>query len=313
VDDRLIAPESHAEMLDGRMYRTMGANQPHGTRHFEATGLFFGALAAGYAGAVDMLTRADEDSDAAPDLSVFPAVPDPKTGGRQLEEIAVEVLDTERMSHATDKVEKFAARGVRRLFAIRVAARKVYEWDHAHHDWTELAEDAVITDRCFRVPVPVKALVDRVLADDTVARALIARGNRVLVEALALGTPVVSTDCPGGPREILHDGAYGPLVPVGDAVALSRAMARMLDQPTAAGLLREAAQSYSVEACVARYLRLLEGLPDSTNIVVGNQIGKGTTRDIATVLGAVGGAYAEKKDRKKTKPHNMKKLKKKQE
>ncbi len=83
-------------------------------------------------------------------------------------------------------------------------------------------------------------------------------GN-VLVEAMAVGTPVVSTDCPGGPREILHDGAYGPLVPVGDAVALSRAMARMLDQPTAAGLLREAAQSYSVEACVARYLRLLEG------------------------------------------------------
>ena len=184
VDERLIAPESRAEMLDGRMYRTMGSNQPHGTRHFEATGLFFGALADGYAGAVDMLTRADEDSDAAPDLSVFPAAPDPTTGGRQLEEIAVEVLDTERMSHATDKVEKFAARGVRRLFAIRVASRKVYEWDHAHHDWTELAEDAVITDRCFRVPVPVKALVDRVLADDTVARALLARGNRVLVSAL---------------------------------------------------------------------------------------------------------------------------------
>ena len=184
MDDRLIAPESRAEMLDGRMYRTMGANQGHGTRHFEATGLFFGALADGYAGAVDMLTRADEDSDAAPDLSVFPAAPDPTTGGRQLEEIAVEVLDTERMSHATDKVEKFAARGVRRLFAIRVAARKVYEWDHAHRDWTELPDDAVIDDRCFRVPVPVKALVDRVLADDTVARALLARGNRVLVAAL---------------------------------------------------------------------------------------------------------------------------------
>lgn len=103
----------------------------------------------------------------------------------QVEEIAFEVLDTERLAHATDKVEKFAKRGVRRLFAVRVASRKVYEWDHAHHDWTELAEDAVITDRCFRVPVPVKALVDRVLADDTVARALIARGNRVLVEALA--------------------------------------------------------------------------------------------------------------------------------
>ena len=204
MDERLIAPESRAEIVDGRMYRTMGANQPHGTRHFEATGLFFGTLADGYVGAVDMLTRADEDSDAAPDLSVFPAAPDPKTGGRQIEEIAVEVLDTERMSHATDKVEKFAARGVRRLFAIRVAARKVYEWDHPHHDWTELAEDAVIADRCFRVPVPVKALIDRVLADDTVARALIARGNRVLVEALAQREDK-------GRKEGLDQG-FGPLV-----------------------------------------------------------------------------------------------------
>ena len=184
VDERLVAPESHAEILDGRVIRTMGSNQPHGTQHFEATWVFSGTLADGYAGAVDMLTRLDEDSDAAPDISVFPAASDPKTGGRQLEEIAFEVLDSERMSHATDKVEKLAARGVRRLFAIRVASRTVYEWDHAHHDWTELASDAVITDRCFRVPVPARALVDRVLADDTVARALLAAGNRVIGDAL---------------------------------------------------------------------------------------------------------------------------------
>lgn len=184
VDDRLVAPEAHAQILDGRVIRTMGSNRPHGTQHFEATGVFFSALADGYEGAVDMLTRLDEDSDAAPDISVFPAAPDPQTGGRQLEEIAVEVLDTERMSHATDKVEKLAARGVRRLFAIRVASRTVYEWDHAHHDWTELARDAVISDRCLRVPVPARALVDRVLADDTVARALLASGNRVISAAL---------------------------------------------------------------------------------------------------------------------------------
>ncbi|MEZ4406924.1 MAG: Uma2 family endonuclease [Polyangiales bacterium] len=180
----MVAPESHAEILDGRVYRTMGSNQPHGVRHFEATHVFAGALADGYAGAVDMLTRLDEESDAAPDLSVFPSAPDPKTGGRQIEEIAVEVLDSERMSHTTDKVEKLAARGVRRLFAVRVAARKVYEWDRDHHDWTELEEGAVIEDRCFRVPVPARALVDRVLADDTVARALLARGNPVIVAAL---------------------------------------------------------------------------------------------------------------------------------
>ena len=58
--------------------------------------------------------------------------------------------------------------------------RQIYEWDHAHGDWTELAADAVLVDRCFRVPVPASALLDRVLADDTVARALIAANNRVI-------------------------------------------------------------------------------------------------------------------------------------
>ncbi|MEZ4392905.1 MAG: hypothetical protein R3A48_17600 [Polyangiales bacterium] len=142
-------------------------------------------LAEGYEVAVGMLTRADDESDAAPDVSVFPSAPDPVTGGRQLEEIAFEVLDSERLSHTTAKVEKFAKRGVRRLFAVRVATRAVYEWDHAHHDWTELDAAGEIHDRCFRVAVPVAALIDRVRADDTVARALLASGNRVFEQTLA--------------------------------------------------------------------------------------------------------------------------------
>ena len=50
----------------------------------------------------------------------------------------------------------------------------------------------------------------------------------VLVEALALGTPVISTDCPHGPAEILGNGEYGELVPVGDEASLAQAIERLL-------------------------------------------------------------------------------------
>ena len=51
----------------------------------------------------------------------------------------------------------------------------------------------------------------------------------VLIEALASGCAVISTDCPGGSREILADGIYGDLVPVGDAKAMAGAICGILD------------------------------------------------------------------------------------
>lgn len=164
VDDRLVAPESHAQVVDGVLIRTMGATPPHATRHFAVAHVFAGALADGYEGAVDMLTRTDEDNDLGPDVSIFPVGIDPATGGRRLEEIAFEVLDNERLSHATGKAEKLVARGVRRVGCVRIADRTVYEWNHDAEGWTSLAPAHEIVDRCLRVPIPAGALVDRVLA-----------------------------------------------------------------------------------------------------------------------------------------------------
>lgn len=80
-------------------------------------------------------------------------------------------------------------------------------------------------------------------------------GN-VLVEAMALGTPVVSTDCPSGPAEILDEGSFGPLVPVGDADALASAIQQCLHHPTPAATLIAAAQRYRSDLIADRYLKL---------------------------------------------------------
>ncbi|MGD2138190.1 MAG: glycosyltransferase [Gammaproteobacteria bacterium] len=79
----------------------------------------------------------------------------------------------------------------------------------------------------------------------------------VLTEAMALGTPVVATDCPSGPREILANGRHGPLVPVGDWQTMARAMREVLDAPPGRDSLRGAVREYTAENSAARYLEIL--------------------------------------------------------
>lgn len=80
----------------------------------------------------------------------------------------------------------------------------------------------------------------------------------VVVEAMAAGAPIVSTDCPYGPAEILDGGRFGWLVPVENASALAEALVDALTHPekaaTFARLGMERARDYEAEVIATRYV-----------------------------------------------------------
>jgi glycosyltransferase involved in cell wall biosynthesis len=84
-------------------------------------------------------------------------------------------------------------------------------------------------------------------------------GN-VIAEALALGVPVVTTECGSGPAEILEREKYGRLVPVGDAEALAVAILETLQTPPDRDLLRARGRDFSLKSILPRYIEAL-GLP----------------------------------------------------
>ncbi|MBE9190686.1 glycosyltransferase [Gloeocapsopsis crepidinum LEGE 06123] len=84
-------------------------------------------------------------------------------------------------------------------------------------------------------------------------------GN-VVAEAIATGTSVVATNCESGPAEILENGKYGKLVPVGDATALADAIVTTLRNPTNSEELRQRSQAFSMDSVVAQYLKVINCL-----------------------------------------------------
>ena len=95
-------------------------------------------------------------------------------------------------------------------------------------------------------------------ADLFVLPSLFEGSPNALVEALALGTPSIASDAPGGAAGILGEGRYGPLFPVGDHRLLAECMERLLRHPPDPADLREAAAPFTVEWSSEAYLKALE-------------------------------------------------------
>jgi flagellar biosynthesis/type III secretory pathway protein FliH len=180
VDARLVVPETRFEMDDGVLVPVSPADEAHGTRHSKISALVEAHVARDFRVASDMLTRTSRASDVAPDVSVFPRARDPRTGGRQLEQLAFEVVSTESLGHALRKAAKLARRGVRRVFAIDVERERALEWASARATWRVLNTEAYIEDPALAAPLPIKELVSAARADDAIVRAMIAKRNPVI-------------------------------------------------------------------------------------------------------------------------------------
>ena len=184
VDERLVAPGAQYEIIDGKVEYVPPADEPHGTRHSKVSALLEAYAADGFDVASDMLTRTSESGDMAPDASVFPSARDPETGGRQIEQLAFEVVSTERLGHAAKKARELVARGVRRVFAVDVERRRALVWSTETSNWEILSSDGAIADPALALPLPIRPLVEAARADDAIAAALLAKKNPVITAAI---------------------------------------------------------------------------------------------------------------------------------
>lgn len=183
----MAPPETRVEYLDGMELFAAPSDEPHGNQHSQVDRVVGAHVKAPYQVAVDMLTRTEEASDFAADVAVYEPIFNRKTGektGRKLEEIAFEVVHHQSQAVPTKKAIQLVARGVRRVFCVFVNQRKLCEWSREHGRWETLSPDATIEDRCFVRPITASGMIDWVLADDEVAKALLVKRPPAVVAAL---------------------------------------------------------------------------------------------------------------------------------
>jgi len=181
LDDRLVTPETREEVLRGRALIAQPALPAHADRHCDLDYVIRANVHKGFVASTDLLTRAGEASDFATDTCVRREGTDPATGARYLEELSFEVVNEQSVTDVTEKAEDLIRRGVRRVFAIFVKRREVGEWNPKKGGFVRLELHKSITDRCLVQPILVKALLDAVEADNSVAWALDEKDNPAIL------------------------------------------------------------------------------------------------------------------------------------
>lgn len=171
MDSHLLAGEQPYELDDGKLVYVPPAEEPHAVSHGALGALLWAHRASDRSVAIDMLTRVSELSERAPDAAIYPSERDPRTGGRQLEELAFEIMSTETRSDAAHKADQLSKRGVRRVFAIDIVRKRAFEWSAKLEDWTILASNGRIEDAALAVPLPISALVDAAHAEAAMVHA----------------------------------------------------------------------------------------------------------------------------------------------
>ena len=194
LDDHLVRPETREEMVRGRLVLAMPALEPHADRHHELDFLTRGAVAPGYVGATELLTRAGEGSQFATDTCIRREGIDPATNHRYLEELAFEIVNEQSLGDITVRAEDLSARGVRRILAIFVKRGEVREWSAERNDWLTLDPSSTFEDRTLVQPIPVRALLDGAAANRAVVRALYAKQEPAILEIKAEGITEAITE-----------------------------------------------------------------------------------------------------------------------
>ncbi len=185
VDARLVREDCGYEIFEGKLVPVPPRPEPQATRRARLALLLEVHVTDELDVAMGMLTRTSAITDIAPDASVYPRARDPRTGGRQLEHLAFEIVGAGSIEYAGHKAASLTGRGVRRVLAIDVERECVLEWSRELGAWSLLDAAASIEDPALVVPLPVGAMLREEQVDRALLQALLAKRNPVIEAELA--------------------------------------------------------------------------------------------------------------------------------